>query len=139
GACAPLLSPDLDPPAASVHPLEDDRLRALERRGPGPDRARHRQVASCNRAQEADRRERADAEDDDLQPDGSAQGPDNGGGQRSKGDRAQEEEPRCEDLADREEDGDDGPDDPSWHARKITPLDRVTAHPEPHDEAGDPG
>ena len=139
GAGAPLLAPDLDPPAAAVDPLENDRLRALERRGAGPDRARHRQVAPGDRAQEADRSERADAEDDDLQPDRSAQGRDHGGGQRSKGDRAEEEEPRCEDLADREQHGDDGPDDPSWHARKITPLDRRTAYPEPHHEAGAPG
>src|SRR5436305_1405363 len=45
-------------------------------------------------------------------------------GQGGERDRTEEEESRCEDLAKREEHGDDGPDDPGGHARQITPRDR---------------
>src|SRR5262249_6875492 len=138
GARAPLLAADLDPASAAVDALEDDGLRALERGGAGPDRVRHLQVRPGDRPQQADGRERADTEDDDLDPDASAQGRDHGGGQRGKGNWAEEEEPRREDFADREKDGGDGPDDPCGHTAKITPLDRRAAYPERHHEAGAP-
>src|SRR5262249_37689697 len=118
GARAPLLAADLDSPAAAVDALEDDGLRALERGGAGPDRARHLQVRTGDRPQQADGRGRADAEDDDLDPDGCAQSRDHGRGQRGERDRAEEEEPGREDLADREENGGDGPDDPCGHYRE---------------------
>jgi hypothetical protein len=79
---------------------------------------RHLQVPPGDRAQEANRRERADAENGNLQPDGAAGRSGHGGSHGGECDRAEEEQPRREDLADREEKGHDGPGDPSGHYRK---------------------
>ena len=51
----------------------------------------------------------------------SADRSDHGRGERGQRNRPEEEESRREDLADREENGDDRPDGPSRHAQKTTP------------------
>src|SRR5439155_1689774 len=59
GPRAPDLAADLDAPPARVHPLEHERLRALERSRARADRVRHAEMCAGGRPEQRGRRGRA--------------------------------------------------------------------------------